>query len=246
MLRMNQSLSRIAYLLLPAIACGASVYAGSFSVNPVRIELTAARPNALVQIANLSDEPTIIQVHVVSWRSDNNNESVYLPTDDVLVNPPIFTVDPRQKQFMRLGLRRPASAPAEASYRLIVEEVPKPPAPGFVGLQTVLRISIPIFLKPVTPVSPKLAWRVDYTNRDSVRLTAMNQGNAHIQITGLELTPVGANRTPIKTSVLDYLLPNQARTWIIESARISGLVQIRLTAHTDAGNIYEVLVPNGR
>jgi len=78
MVRMNQSLSRIAYLLLPAIACGVSVYAGSFSVNPVRIELTAARPNALVQIANLSDEPTIIQVHVVSWRSDNN-ESVYLP-----------------------------------------------------------------------------------------------------------------------------------------------------------------------
>ncbi len=235
MVRMNQSLSRIAYLLLPAIACGVSVYAGSFSVNPVRIELTAARPNALVQIANLSDEPTTIQVHVVSWRSDNNNESVYLPTDDVLVNPPIFTIDPRQKQFMRLGLRRPASAPAEASYRLIVEEVPKPPASGFVGLQTVLRISIPIFLKPATPVSPKLAWRVDYTNR-----------NAHIQITGLELTPVGANRTPIKTSVLDYLLPNQARTWIIESARISGPVQIRLTAHTDAGNIYEVLVPNGR
>jgi len=55
MLRMNQSLSRIAYLLLPAIACGVSVYAGSFSVNPVRIELTAARRNALVQIANLSE-----------------------------------------------------------------------------------------------------------------------------------------------------------------------------------------------
>jgi len=108
--------------------------------------------------------------------------------------------------------------------RLIVEEVPKTSGTRFrMAYRRCSASAFPIFLNQATPVSPKLAWRVDYTNRDSVRLTAVNQGNAHIQITGLELTPVGANGTPIKTSVLDYLLPNQARTWIIEARESADL-----------------------
>jgi CBS domain containing-hemolysin-like protein len=38
----------------------------------------------------------------------------------------------------------------EIAYRLVLDEIPPPPEPGFKGLQVALKINFPIFVQPLT------------------------------------------------------------------------------------------------
>lgn len=239
---MKFALARILYLIALAGLAAMNACAGTFSVDPVRIELSPARPHIVLQVTNLADETATIQTRVVNW-SVRQNEDYYWQTNDILVNPPIFVLGPHEKQFIRLGLRRPNEDSIETAYRVILEEVPQPPRPGFSGLQTVLRISIPIFCRPRVPVAPQLAWRVEKA-AGGLRLTAVNQGSAHVQVKSLEISaPLAGAR--VSRSMLDYVLPNQARTWLLDAAHLPPGT-LRLRAVTDAGEIHETLVSETR
>ena len=53
-----------------------------------------------------------IQAHIVAW-SAKGAEEVLTDNDDILLNPPIFTVAVGHTQFLRLGLRHPQPDTAE-------------------------------------------------------------------------------------------------------------------------------------
>ncbi|SRR5581483_684537 len=242
MVRSNLNWGRIAGVALLTVVGGTLANAGTFSVNPVRIDFSPQRPTAIVQVANLTNEPATVQVHVVRWTFDHDHE-VYLPTDEVLLNPPIFTLRPNQKQVMRLGLRQPNSSSTEVAYRLILEEVPKRPAPGFVGLQTVLRISIPVFAQPAGRVAPSVVWLAERTTSGALKITASNRGNAHIRIRELQVATKGTDHPTVSKMAPEYLLPGQSQTWTIEDKEFRDVPQIALIARTDTGEIDEVLGP---
>lgn len=238
---MNRILSQTSHLLLlTGLACF-TAHAGTFTVNPVRIELSPARPHVVVQISNRSDEVTTIQTQIMAWRTANN-EDVYEASDDVLVNPPIFTLGPHEKQFMRLGLRRPNQTAAEIAYRLILDEVPRPQRPGFVGLQTVLRISIPIFAKPNGPAAAQLLWNLKH-EATGLRVSVSNHGNAHIQIRRLQVRGADKQDPHLDKALSDYVLPSQAKSWVFETVRFTPSERISLHALTDAGQVHEILDP---
>lgn len=236
---------RLLCLVVQLVLGFAFAHAGSFSVSPVRIELTARRPYMVLQITNHSSEGKTIQVQVMSWSYDGEKD-VFTRTDHILLNPPIFTVGPGQKQSMRLGMRRTnLEATAEVAYRVILEEVPKPPPPGFQGLQTLLRISIPVFVQPVVPVLPKLIWQLRRTPQGGLQLSATNEGSAHIQFRTLRLSVAEGADASFHHKLSDYLLPGQTRTWSIPSSGIQVAPRFWLAGDTDAGEIHEVLVPTG-
>src|SRR5207302_10639047 len=110
--------------LLFWLACTmcAPAQAGTFSVNPVRLVLSSSHPNAALQITNYGDEAVTIQAHVVSWAESSQNE---FRVDEVLLNPPIFTVAAHSSQFIRLGLRHANRTQDEQAYRLVLDEVPR-------------------------------------------------------------------------------------------------------------------------
>src|SRR5882724_7309698 len=118
---------------------GLYVHAGSYTVKPVRIELSARQLRTTIQIQNSGEEPAMIQAHVVAWNA-NGAEEVLSGNDEILLNPSIFTVAAGRQQFLRLGLRHPQPDTKEVTYRLILEEVPRAPKPGFRGINTLLRI----------------------------------------------------------------------------------------------------------
>src|SRR5690242_12258323 len=117
-----RALSKLLGLLALAGGCS-MLWAGSYTVMPIRIELSARRLQTTVEVANRGDEATTIQAHIVSW-SAAGVEELLSDNDDILLNPPIFTLAPGRQQFVRLGLRRPKPSEVEITYRLILEEVP--------------------------------------------------------------------------------------------------------------------------
>lgn len=215
--------------------------AGSYTVQPVRIELSARQLRTTIQIQNLADEATTIQAHVVAWNA-SGTEEVLSDNDEILLNPPIFTVAAGHRQFLRLGLRKPRPDAVESTFRLILEEVPPPPKPGFNGITTLLKISIPIFFKPRIS-SPQLAWSVRQNSSQELLLSVKNSGNAHVQIRKLSVGMGNAAEAGFAQGTITYVLQNGRKEWIIHNSELAGAGRLLLQAQTDNGEIREDLVP---
>jgi len=210
-------------------------FGGTYSVDPVRVSLSARAPLASMTVRNTGLEASVIQVETVSWSQSSGRVSLE-PTRDVLATPPLFTVPPGGMQLIRLGLRRPADAQRELTYRIILHEV-LAPAPAASGLRVALDVSIPIFVKPLVPCAPSLQWHLSRGTNGELRLDVANSGTAHIRLETLEVAMANVSRPLLKQSLSAYLLVNDMRSWTLDPTLPTPSGPVIIQAKTDAGNI---------
>lgn len=220
------------------VACLASLAsAGSFQVNPIRVDLAASAPTQSLLVRNDSTEPLVVQLSVQAWSQDGG-EDRYAPTSDALVTPPIAQIAPGAEQVVRVGLRRAPDATKQLSFRLFVQEIPAAPAPGFAGLQVALRVGIPVFVAPVQPSRRDIGWSAERLPDGALRLTVENRGNVHLQLLDLKLHVPGREAPIGSRQELAYVLAGQARAWILPASWPPSMAgALNLTAYTDAGEI---------
>ncbi len=226
--------TRIPYSALPIIACivvywsdavfrlilsllfsfmlcvaGASS-AGSFSIDPVRIQLSEAKPSAVMRVENRGDAPVTVQLQAMSWSQSGNQDQLAI-SRELLATPQVFRLRPGQVQVVRIALLGPVDATRERAFRLLLDEVPPPPMAEFRGLQMALRISMPVFVQARTAAASSLAAAV--VERDGQRqLQLINRGHAHLQLTGLQLQVKPASTPSLYSHDKTlYLLPGQQR-----------------------------------
>jgi len=226
------------WIALALSLAAAEVPAGSFQVNPIRVDMTKGATTAAITVRNDGDDAIVVQSSVVAWTQDNGQE-VYTPTTEALVTPPIMTVPPGGEQIVRVGLRRGPDAQRELAYRLYLQEVPPPPKPGFTGLQVALRVGLPVFVAPAAPGIRRLEWSAQIGPDGAIRLAAQNTGNAHVQVTDFELGLPGPGGPIAHESTLAYVLAGQRRLWTLPAPpdRVKSVSEFRLKAYTDAGEI---------
>jgi fimbrial chaperone protein len=230
-------LARITIVAFVIMCLAAASVAGSFGVSPVRVDLSAKKPNGSVQITNTGDSPVTVQVQAAQWAM-RGSENEYGETNDFIVNPPVFSLEPGGTQRIRIGLRGVNPAAVERSYRLILEEVPKAAESGTVAM--ILKLSLPIFIQPGTPVAPVLVWGAQRDDDGSLRLAVSNNGDAHDRISSVELeTDFGKLEVPMS----GYVLPGNSRDAVIRDERVSAARRFSLTAVSDAGKTQIELSP---
>lgn len=215
--------------------------AGTFSISPLRTTLSAGKKVGSLTVINQGNEPTTVQLEVMSWSQTADGQDELVLTKDILANPPIFTLPPRGKQVIRVGLRKPPSASAETTYRLIVRETPPPLKPNFTGLNFALRVSVPIFVLPQGSVQAKTSWQLKQGSDGLLRLIAENTGTAHIQVINFSLQPTALEKISTQL-VYSYLLPNQKREWVIKNTNLAIGTKVHLSAETDVEPIEADLV----
>jgi fimbrial chaperone protein len=235
---MNQAvLTRHAFLLLAGyLLMPLSVMAGSFSVTPIRIELSSAQRSVALTVRNDGDQPSVVQAQLVAW-SQADNDDLLEQTTDILASPPIFTVAAGASQVVRIALLRAPDATRERSYRVLVTEVPGKPQADSTGAQFALKISIPIFVDASgAKTSPQLEWSATRTAKGELALTAINTGAKHIQVQAIEVTRAGSD-PDARFGGLWYILPGQRRTITIKPSDGHTIAadQVRVKAETDAG-----------
>ena len=226
-------------LLLLALAASGSSWAGSFQVNPIRIDLSSAKRVVAERVTNTGNEPVVVQMSVMAWSQDNG-KNVLTPTREIIVSPPIATIAPGKEQIVRVGLRRAPDAKRELSYRLFVREVPPPPKPGFQGLQVALRIGLPIFVQPRQgQAKPVLVWSARLSGPRTIHLSLENRGTGHIQISDLKLSQSGQTEPIAQRDALAYVLAGQSRQWdlALKKPLREKNERLSLEATTDAGRV---------
>lgn len=210
---------------------GGQAVAASFSINPTTFTLSGQRATAVIQVVNNGAEPVRLQADALRWGTDGTEETL-TDTDEVVLNPPIFTIAPGKVQFLRFGLRDAGSGPRERSYRILLEEIPDGGSQG-AGLRTLLRISAPVFMPPLQPIE-KLHWEVVRTTTGS-ELIAANEGNVHAKLHALRLLDDAGTKT-VFSAGLTYVLPGQRRHWKLPP-EAAAMMHLRLQADTGEGSL---------
>ncbi|MBU6509313.1 MAG: molecular chaperone [Gammaproteobacteria bacterium] len=216
--------------------------AASFQVNPIRLTLSAAQSTDVLRVANNSDSPTVVQLQIVAWAQEHNAD-VYTPSRALLATPPIFTIEPGSLQVVRIGMRSAPDTKQETCYRLFLSEVPPAPKPGFRGVQIALRVGIPVFVEPAVATAPTLQWAAKRLSADALQITAVNTGNAHVEILKLKVNAPG-HGTPLVQEFGGYVLPGAQRAWTLKvAAPLAANAPLEITADTDRGSFHAQVSP---
>jgi fimbrial chaperone protein len=229
--RLVAAAASIAASLLPV---GAAV-AGSFNVSPVRVELSAQERTQALTVRNDGSEPSVVQVRLYAWSQDSGQD-ILQPTNELLVSPPVFTVQPGRSQLLRIALRGTPAADRQLCYRAVLEEVPAQGRAGGPALQVALRISLPVFVEPAVDTAPRIDWNARLAD-GKLLVSAHNGGNGHIQLGDFTLSD-STGQAVAQQQQVSYILPGQTRSWTLDTqASLAAVERLKLTGRSDAGDV---------
>jgi fimbrial chaperone protein len=215
---------------------GHAAVAQNLSVLPVNVFLQAGDRTTTLSVTNSGKKPTSIQVRAYDW-SQKNDEDQLTPSNVVVVSPPLVTIAPGSTQVIRLILRQTPKS-SEATYRIVLDQIPGPGEPGVV--QMVLRFSIPVFVMPPAKAAPQLQLHVERQD-GKLYLVGVNNGQSHDVLRDMAVTTSAGLKMNANPRVSPYLLAGVTRRWELDA---QGYVpqpgeSLKLTAHGVAGAIDE-------
>jgi fimbrial chaperone protein len=203
------------------------------TVTPVVINLAPQQLTTVLTLENHTDREADFQVRPFLWDQPDGSDRL-TPTDAIVASPPLGKIAGGAKQVVRIVLRQPAQG-REATYRLLLDQVPPPPQPGQVGLA--LRLSLPLFAEPGVRVSSHLRWSVQPSG-GAYALVAVNDGGRHETVRDMALTAADGRRLELEPNVSPYVLPGATRRWKILTPNVAPSREaLRLTAHASNGVI---------
>jgi fimbrial chaperone protein len=221
------------------------VYAGSFQVTPVRVEIPSGSTVATITLRNESEtDDVVVQARPQKW-SQEKGEDITTPTTEIVASPPIFTIKAGGTQIVRIGLRdanKLKGQTSEVTYRLFLTEVPPPVQPGFRGLQVALNVSIPIFFAPPGTAAAKPSMTANWQPDGKLVVSATNRGNMRLQIAEVLVTDQATKKDIARITQPRYVLTGQTVSWVTPvSTRAQADVRIGVAA--DTGEFADVVKP---
>lgn len=217
-------LSLAAPLLLAVPGPAAAQQPGSLLIWPVNPVIEGDARAAALWLENPGKAPITLQVRIYAWAQEDGR-NLYAEQGDIVGTPPIVSIEPGQRQLVRVTRTTPPPAAAEKPYRIVVDEIPVaqgPAAPG-ASVSFRMRYSLPLFTyaagagaagKARTPApapAPQIAWRLG-SDADGRYLEIRNRGTGHARLTEVDFSG-GAKRSSVAQGLLGYVLPGAAMRW---------------------------------
>jgi fimbrial chaperone protein len=217
-------------LALCHIAAPAAARAAAIVIWPIDPIIRPQEQATALWLENKGDTPVTMQVRALAWTQPTGDDRLDRQ-DDVVASPPIATVAPGARQLVRLIRRAPATAP-ERAFRLLIDELPPPPA--ITGnnavearLQVQMRYSIPLFVQGAADAAPpQLDARVAATGAGR-QLLVHNGGAGHARLTDLRLIAADGRSVMLRAGLAGYVLPG-ATIAIPLAADQAGSVRVRV------------------
>jgi len=200
---------------LAALLALSPAYAGTFTISPLRVDFADATGTAVLTVRNGDAKPVVVQAQGLAWSQEGGQDAL-TPSRDLLVSPAVFTLPAGGSQLVRVALRRNVDPARELTYRLLLQEVPQEASPDFNGLQIVLRLSVPVFVEPLAPATPQIAWAAARGTDGKLSLSARNDGSAHARIHGFSVKTADGATTVLDQPELAYVLPGSTRHWTFD------------------------------
>lgn len=221
-------------LAILAAASGTPVNIQSISVLPVVVRLKASETAASLTIINESDNDADVRFRAMLWtQSDTGDELI--PTEQVAISPPQATIAPRAAQIVRLVMKNMPTS-HEGSYRILIDQIPGPAAPGTVRIA--LRLSVPVFVAPKVRPAQEVNFQIERRG-EQAWLVGHNNGAHHQEIREIALTETDGRSLRIAPGISPYILSGATHRWTIlpQGPLPVGGSQLRLNAVAQSGAI---------
>jgi fimbrial chaperone protein len=224
-------------LVAAAVICAAPVVSAStLQIMPINIEVPAPGAASTVTVTNSGADTINAQIRIFKW-VQHNGEDELVPTKDVVASPPAIKLEPGKKSVIRVVRLGKVPAAAEETYRLIVDEIPKPVKVGQAGVGFSVRYSIPVFFsKPGADAD--LSWRASVVNGQFV-LKAENTGGRRARLASLVVANGAGKTINIGEGLAGYVLGQSSKQWTVKGASktIAAGGMIKITAQGENGPI---------
>lgn len=238
MLGIRKALSVLFLLLAGTTPWFQATAATTFGLSPMRADLSAAAPTAVITVNNGGEQPLTVQIQARSWQqADGRDEQA--PSGDFILNPAMATIPPGGEQVIRIALRIPPDQKVERAYRLVVREVPLAPQEGE-GLRMALAMDIPVFVAPLASeavASPRFS--IDNSGNTS-RVRIANDGSRHLRLAGIVVSQ--GEHTLLEQGVL-VILPRVTNYLRLPAPLTPAKGVLKLQAQSNIGPVDVVLSP---
>ena len=207
--------------------------AQSLTVLPVNVFLSPGQSATTVTVTNSGQSETAVQIRAYDWNEKDGSDQL-VNTNELMLSPPMAKIPAGQSQIVRLVLRHPPKT-EEATYRIVIDQIPPPSEPGVVHL--VLRLSIPVFALPPVRCVPDVKFRIE-SAEGQFYLVATNSGKLHEAIREMQVFDNNGRTVNLESPGLSYVLPGATRRWhIVQDTTSPRIVALRLRARMNAGAI---------
>ena len=147
-------------------------------------------------------------MRVYAW-SQVDGEDQLLPSDALVVSPPIVELPPAGEQTIRVvRLGAPASG-QDQTYRIVVDELPQAENDRENTVDIRLRYVIPIFVRAADSAPPALACSIQIDNR----LSCVNSGGRAAQLGASRLVGDNGQSVNLTDGLFGYVLPGSRKVW---------------------------------
>lgn len=217
-----------------------TVFAASFSVDPISVTLKKTNSSATVAITNQSPQPTRFQITGFGWLQSPSGEMQLTPSNDLVFFPQLVTLAAGETRRVRVGLTA-APGPTEKTYRVFMEELPSLQSitQGAGNVLTLrMKIGIPIFLSPTTPPVISGAVQGAVRHKGTLDFDVVNTGNVHFSVQTVHLIGKSATGATVFTQDVTgwYVLAASTRHYTIPltKARCTALHSLQINVKADA------------
>lgn len=213
--------------------------ANSLEVSPTILQFQQDQSHQSIRISNRGKNPVVVQARSFSWEQSGDADTL-LASPEIVISPPIFTLQPGATQTLRVRLREHEPLRNVRHFRLLVDDITPSPA-GQVGSRMAIRMSLPVFTDANMQRPGQLRWSVENRGTDSVTLKVTNDGGTYENIRKVELAYADGTlsaASPLASNT--YILPGATRHWIVPNVHRPMRSPITLNATTVAGVVSKV------
>lgn len=231
---MRLARTSFAALAVTFLACGVAA-AATLQVSPVLIDVNGEGGAEKVTLRNLGDRPLNAQIRLFKW-TQKDGRDVLEPTREVVASPPIAAIGPNGEQIVRVVRVDRTPLAGEASYRLIVDQLPEQVAPTKSGVSFLMRYSVPVFFASKASSAAALSWQVEARN-GAVFVTASNPGSRRVRVAELDVSSQSGATIASRKGLVGYVLGSSTATWQLSGVSLAKGATVRIEARGDDGPI---------
>jgi fimbrial chaperone protein len=207
------------FLFCALLGLAGSADASSFTVNPIKVSLSAKNQSALLTLQSQTTEEIRFKILVQEWKQSPQGEMQLKDTKDIVVYPGLLTLAPNEERKLRIGSTVPPGA-VERSYRVFVEELPPLRAPQTNDkseVKVLTKMGVPIFVSPAKPTAAGTVEGMALA-KGKFGFTVKNTGNVFFLVQSVHVKALNAAGASTFDKSIDgwYVLSGGTRVWEID------------------------------
>ena len=228
----------ISALLFSALA-NVAFAAGSLQVSPIGLDLQ--QQSSVLHLSNPGDEVVKAQVRIFKWQQINGKEML-VATRDVVASPPQMALAPGAKNVVRVVRLSKQPIVGEETYRILVDQLPKPVNKKGANISFLMRYSIPVFFNSPDAQVGQISWNGQIKNGNLI-ITASNNGDRRVKLSALKITGPSGQVNKSSQGLAGYVLGGATNTLLVTKLPkgIKAGSQLEIAVNTDQGPLKSVV-----